>query len=369
MACATAMLHFGTTIGLFIMARVFQGVAAALLYSAGLALLYDSVGKDHLGLAMGYIDLSMTIGALLGPSLGGILYDVGQENAVFGLAYGVLLVDIILRFSVIERRSAGMGATPVATTGYGTTDARSTESVEASKPATNTESMSSAFRLLQSPRLLTALFGWFVHGTFLAAFDSVLPILVQNTFGWSSAGAGLIFLPFFVPCLGSPLYGSIVDSSRHGARIVATTGFIFCVPFFALLRFVAHNSVWTKVSLGILLFMIGLGLALCGTPLFVEVAKAVSDIEEKSPGAFGSRGAMAQAYALFNCAFAVGMLIGPMWAWAVKSTLGWAALTWMLALASGVTGIIMGLFLGGWIGLTLRRKEPMSEDEHQQVSS
>ncbi|MCJ1463000.1 hypothetical protein MMC07_001604 [Pseudocyphellaria aurata] len=368
MACATGMLHFGNTIGIFIAARVFQGVAAAILYSAGLALLYDSVGKENLGQAMGYITLSITAGAFLGPSLGGILYDVGQETAVFGLAYGVLLVDIILRFSVVEKDSA-KDARPAATSGYGTMSTRPADSAEASEPISRAVSKMSTFRLLQSPRLLTALFGWFVVGTLLSAFDGVLPIFVQNTFGWSSAGAGLIFLPLFIPNLGGPLYGRMVDSSRHGGRIVATTGFLLCIPFFVLLRLVAYQSARTQVLLGVLLFLIGLGLALCGPPLFVEVAKTVSSIEEESPGAFGDKGAMAQAYALYNCAFAVGQLVGPMWAWAVKSTLGWATLTWMFGLASGLTGIITGLFLGGWIGSALRSPKPPGENEHWPVPS
>lgn len=363
MACATGMLHVGNTIGIFMTARVCQGVAAAILYSAGLALLYDSVGKENLGQAMGYITLSITAGAFLGPSLGGILYDVGQETAVFGLAYGVLLVDVILRFSVIEKDS-GKDAMPAATPGYGTMGTRPTDSVEASEPITNAGSKMSTIRLLQSPRLLTALFGWFVVGTLLSAFDGVLPIFVQNTFGWSSAGAGFIFLPLFIPNLAGPLYGRMVDSSRHGGRVVATTGFLLCVPFFVLLRFVAQESAPTQVLLGGLLFMIGLGLALCGPPLFVEVAKTVSTMEDEFPGAFGNKGPMAQAYALYNCAFAIGQLVGPMWAWAAKSTLGWATLTWMFGLASGLTSIITGLFLGGWIGSALRSKEPPRENEH-----
>ena len=370
MACSTAMLHFATTIWILIIARVFQGLAGALLYSAGLALLYDSVGKERAGEYMGYIILAINAGQTLGPFLGGVLYSVGKEAASFGLAYGVIGVDLILRLLVIEKGSAEDHTTGL---GYGTTSDGATGSNDISTTATDAHSALSSptLRLLRSSRLWTALFGWFVAGVLLTSFESVVPIFVQSTFGWSTAGAGAIFIPLLLPNVGSPLFGRIVDSSKQGARLVAASGFTLCLPFFVLLRLVDDSSVASKVMLCAFLFMIGLGLAASGTPIMVEVGRTVTDIEEKHPGAFGSEGATARAYGLYNCAFAAGQMIGPLWAGGVKTTLGWATMAWIFGLVSGFTGVIMGLFLGGWVGTAVWRSkgDEAETDEQQQLLS
>ncbi|KAI9794932.1 MAG: hypothetical protein M1835_006306 [Candelina submexicana] len=362
MACSTLMLHFGAAIWILILARVFQGLAAAVLYSAGLALLYDSVGKDKVGEAMGYITLAITAGTFLGPSLGGVLYSVGKEAATFGLAYGIIGVDLVLRLLVIEKDAAKSSEESANGSEYGTMNAARAESnhVSESFPQAGNrqaEISSPTLRLLKSPRLWTALFGWFAVAVLLTAFDSVIPIFVQSTFDWPTAGAGIIFIPLFLPDLGAPLFGRIVDSSEQAGRLLAAAGFMLCLPFFVLLRLIQDSSIKAQILLCVFLFMIGLGLAVCGPPTMVEAGRTVTDIEEKNPGAFGSEGATARAYGLYNCAFAAGQLVGPLWAGGVKTRLGWATMAWMLGLASGLTALIMGLFLGGWVGSVRWRRK------------
>ncbi|KAI9704835.1 MAG: hypothetical protein M1836_006615 [Candelina mexicana] len=355
MASSTLMLHFGAAIWILILARVLQGLAAAVLYSAGLALLYDSVGNENVGEAMGYITLAITAGTFFGPSIGGVLYNVGKEAAPFGLAYGIIGVDLILRLLVIEKGAAKSNEECANGSAYGTMDAAPAESNHVSEsfpPAGNrqTEISSPTLRLLKSPRLWAALFGWFAVAVLLSAFESVIPIFVQSTFDWTTAGAGIVFIPLFLPNLGGPLFGRIVDSSEQAGRLLATAGFILCSPFSVLLRLIQDSSTKAKILLCVFLFMIGLSLAFCGPPTMVEVGRTVADIEEKNPGAFGSEGATARAYGLYNCAFAAGQLVGPLWAGGVKTRLGWATMAWMLGLASGLTALILGLFLGGWVG-------------------
>ncbi|KAI9720217.1 MAG: hypothetical protein M1812_003035, partial [Candelaria pacifica] len=382
MACSTIMLHLGATIWILILARFFQGLAAAVLYSAGLALLYDSVGKDRIGEAMGYITLAITAGTFMGPSLGGILYNFGKEAATFGLAYGIIGIDLVLRLLVVEKGSAKSNEGDANEPGYGTMSAAPAESNNGSDTSTEAEDRHSkvtspTLRLLKSPRLWTAFIGWFTVAVLLAAFDSVVPLFVQTTFNYSTAGAGLIFIPLFLPNFGSPFYGRIVDTSNQAGRLVAASGFTLCLPFFVLLRLINDSSTKSQILFCVFLFLIGLGLAVCGVPTMVEVGRAVTDIEEKNPGAFGSRGATARAYGLYNCAFAAGQLIGPLWAGGVKTTLGWATMTWTLGLVSAVAGIIMGLFLGGWVGtVDWRRRQgeaetgqQVQEQEHQRLLS
>ena len=45
----------------------------------------------------------------------------------------------------------------------------------------------------------------------MTSFDAVLPLYVKATFGWSSTGAGLIFLAVVLPSLLGPLIGWAAD--------------------------------------------------------------------------------------------------------------------------------------------------------------
>ena len=342
MAGSTAMMQFGSTISILIVARISQGLSAAVLYSAGMAFLCDAVEKDKFGRAMGFITLSITAGTFLGPSLGGILYHIGRERAVFSLAYAVIGVDVVLRYLVIEKKKAQIqplviGENPK----YGTIDSNSLEESTAAKHPT--------LLLLKSPRLLTAFFGWFGVGAILSAIDTVLPIFVRSTFAWSSAGAGVIFIALVTPNFGGPLYGRIVDSSRYAGRLMATTGFLLCFPSFVLLRLVAYDAVTAQVLLCVLLFTIGFGVAIIGPSLFVEVARSVTELEDRMPGVFGKHGAGAKAYGLYASSYAAGQLLGPLWAGGITSTLGWDIMTSIMGIFCGMTAILMGLCLGGSI--------------------
>ncbi|ESZ94289.1 MFS transporter [Sclerotinia borealis F-4128] len=355
LAGATIMLHVGNTIALLITARVLQGLAAAAVYSVGFALLFDTVGLGGIGKALGWLSPAMIAGSFLGPTIGGLLYDAGGDSAVFGFSYGIIAIDIILRLVVIEKDTAKQWKLKRSDSGYGTISPSPPGSAGGIEPSNNgrptSPAKSSMFRLLTIPRLLVATFGWLVIGGFLTAFDGVLPIFVQGVFGWSATGAGLIFLPLFLPSLiGSPLAGRAVDSMRNSTRILTATGFIICLPFFVLLRLVEDNSTQSLILLCVFLAMIGIGSGLCGPPLAKEISQVVESVELAHPGVFGPKGATAQAYGLYNSAFALGNLIGPILAGTLTTLYGWATMAWVFGLISGVTGIIMALFLEGWVG-------------------
>lgn len=57
-----------------VIARTLQGVSSSAIWVVGLALIVDTVGKDHSGEAMGYIGMVVTWGLLLGPMAGGVVF-------------------------------------------------------------------------------------------------------------------------------------------------------------------------------------------------------------------------------------------------------------------------------------------------------
>ncbi len=92
-----------------------------------------------------------------------------------------------------------------------------------------------------------------------------------------------------------------------------------------------------KVRLCALLAIMGVGFILLLVPAMAEMTYLVHSKEERRPGIFGKKGAYAQAYGLFNMAFAGGTLIGPLWGGFVERKAGWATVGWSLGLFVGVS--------------------------------
>lgn len=116
-----------------------------------------------------------------------------------------------------------------------------------------------------------------------------------------------------------------------------------------LLRLVTHASLGQEVLLCALLAFIGLAITFMVTPVVAEIVHSVDEKEKERPGIFG-KGATAQAYGLFNCAFATGSIVGPLFAGLIKHHAGWAAMGWGLGALSAATSVPVLFFMGGWIG-------------------
>ena len=340
---------------MLILGRIFQGTSAAMVYSAGLALLCDAVGRQSLGIAMGYITLAITAATFIGPTLGGILFDIGGERAVFGFSYATIALDIVLRLAVVEEKADP--SFPALDSGaerqYGSLSESASLICEARPSARDPNAQgdnggSPLLALLRNPRMLAALLGWLAVGAFMSSFDAVLPIFLRDQFGWSPMAVGLVFLPLFAPNLAGPLYGRLVDSLPRGPRLLGSLGFLINVAPLILLRFVQQDVPSAPWLLCGLLFCIGIGLAIIGPALMVEVFSCVSDMEGVASGKNGGgKGITAQAYGLYNSALAMGQLLGPLSAGPMLSFFGWRFLTTAFGIFSGLCGLLTWIFLGG----------------------
>jgi MFS family permease len=180
----------------------------------------------------------------------------------------------------------------------------------------------------------------------MTSFDAILPLFVHTTFSWNALGAGLIFLPIVIASFLGPLIGGLAD--KYGPRWLATSGFLLTTPFLILLRLVDHNSIGQKVLLCALLVLIGLGLNLALVPLMAEITYAVQAKAERAPpGRYGKNGAYAQAYGLFNMAWAAGSMIGPLLAGLVVEARGWGTATLILAVVCAITAVPTVVWTGG----------------------
>ena len=191
-----------------------QGISAAIVWTVGLALLADTVGHVKIGQAMGYVAMSMSVSVLVGPLLGGVVYDKAGYYAVFTMAFGLIGVDIVLRILLVEKKIARQWDVDRSETASPVPPGDEKLPVPAMEEPTVLEThgqptvipgeKSSGIKhpmllLLTSRRLLAACYTTLSYAILMTAWDAVLPLRVHDLFGWSSLGAGLIFLPLILP--------------------------------------------------------------------------------------------------------------------------------------------------------------------------
>jgi len=383
---ATLLLCLGTSIVLLIIGRLLQGISAAIVWTVGLALLVDTAGQEEIGQVMGYVSISMSVAVLVAPLLGGVVYARGGYYPVYYMAFALIILDIVLRVALVEKKVAkkwiAEDESKVEETSTPPPSVSDSEKEKEANPKTSespiplpiarlpstnppfspkSSSLPPILTLLSSRRLLSTLYCTLVQSSLLTAWDAIIPLRVSHLFGWHSLGAGLIFLPLVLPSFLAPFIGAYAD--RHGPRLPTFLGFLLATPFLVLLLLVSHPGIRQIVLMCALLGLLGFALTMVMTPLMAEITYEVAAQEKAQPGKFGPKGAYAQAYGLFNTAFAGGMLVGPLWGGFVTGTAGWGTMCWSLGVWSVVSAVPAVLFTGGWIGERKRKDENQGEGE------
>lgn len=139
---------------------------------AGLSLITDSVASKNLGQMIGHLGSAVAIGFLLGPFLGGLVYDTAGYHAVFIVAFSIVGVDLAMRFAVIEKKVAQRWI-------KGLVDERpsngeyQTFPSEYYPPEANDRGEFVLPLLVKEPRILISSWALLVQGVLYGAFDSV----------------------------------------------------------------------------------------------------------------------------------------------------------------------------------------------------
>ncbi|KAK5087927.1 hypothetical protein LTR05_002143 [Lithohypha guttulata] len=363
---ATVMLCLAVNLPLLIVGRLLQGASAGVVWVTGLALLADTVGKEHAGQAMGYVGLAYSAAALIAPLLGGVVYAQAGYYAVFAMCFGMIGLDIVLRLLLIEKKVAkrwlvvddvepgqhgGARLEPIEPQSPTAAKDMSVPDTEAQVPdqqgTTNTiaKKLPPMLILLKSKRMQATFWACAVTALTLTVFDVTLPLFVEQTFHWSSVGAGVIFLALLLPSFFQPLFGWMVD--KHGPKWMAGIGLLVCIVPYICLRFVDHNSMSQKVLLCALLFIIGIGVCLALAATMTEFTVICIEKEQRQPGSMGRGGAYAQSYSLFNVSWALGSLVGAYWAGGIKQAAGWGTMGWSLAILCAAVSVPTFIYVGG----------------------
>ncbi|KAJ3360227.1 hypothetical protein GGF32_008573 [Allomyces javanicus] len=288
----------------YLVVRFIQGVAGAGNWTVGLALVSDVFPANQLGATMGIVMSGMSAGNLLGPSLGGTLFDhLGQHTPYYLFAIVSVLV-LVLRLFVDERPA--MAAKRQQRRRDQAAAAADSDDVEKAKDSSAAGECESSVAddevipplmvLLREPAIWVNCLAVVVMSSILTGFEPVLPPYLTETFGTSVAENGYLFLAIGVPnIIVGPIVGYFCDRySKHLIMIVGLALAAICVPLITL-----PTTIGACVAV---LIAFGCVFAVPLTPPLPDMGSVVA---HKYPAASGI------VYGLFNTAFGLSMFIGP----------------------------------------------------------
>lgn len=360
------ILCFSVNIAMLLIGRILQGMSAAMVWSVALAFVIDSVDSRHVGQAMGWVGSASSLGTLIAPLLGGLIYAKAGYYPVFGMCFTLIALDVVLRLCVIEAKDAKSWLKveereeeqeSLINRADGINPPGRHEDQPDMVPSAETNATEQTIRqspmrlvhLLSKRRLLAALLGTVLESSIHTSFDSTLPLFVSSTFGWDATGAGLIFLPVILPTLLGPIVGALSD--RYGPKWLATFGFLTAAPLLVCLRFVTENTIRHQVLLCVLLAGIGLSTTFVFGPLMAEITWSIQE---------GNEGftvvPYALAYGLHTMSFSIGGILGPVLGGLIRDNFGWPA----MGLTLGVVNLVAAAIAAIWTGGPLRLHTPQA---------
>jgi MFS family permease len=283
---ATVLFAFARSFPLLVLARVFQGVAAAATWVAGMALLADLFPAGRRGKAMSAVFACANLGLFLGPAYAGWMVRIWNPHGAFLVVAGLALVDALARLVLLprdpRRRHADLGYLGLLRDG--------------------------------AVRVYAGVMG--LGAALAAALEATLPLYLSRRLAMDAVAIGLAFTATALASMfTSPLVGHWAD--RQGAAkpvrlgLVLGAGLLLVAPHLPSRAAVFGFMLATGSSCSLL--MSPCGPALCRL------------VERRGEPAYGS------VFSLLNITFSMGIMAGPMLGSVLADLLGLPLATAILA--------------------------------------
>jgi MFS transporter, DHA1 family, solute carrier family 18 (vesicular amine transporter), member 1/2 len=264
---ATLLFAYAQSLPMLFAARMLQGAADAVTWVVGLALIADLYGDDERGRAMGLAMGGSTLGIIVGPMLGGWLYELGGIRLPFLAVAGLAVVDLVV-FTLVTPRTTRAAAPPLST----------------------------RLALLRRRAIVVCALIVIAGAATGTMLEAVMPLLLQARAG---LGPGSIGALFGIAALASsamhPVFGLLSD--RWGGRSLMLAGLIGFALLLPALNFVAD---FRSAALIMVPAWIVFGLFI--TPSLTYFAALASEAGVQAHGV---------VYGLYNAAWAIGLMTGP----------------------------------------------------------
>jgi multidrug resistance protein len=288
-AAATVLFAFASSLPLLFFARLVQGAADAVTWVVGFALIADLFDAEERGRVMGLVMSGTTIGFMVGPSIGGWLYESGGPELPY-LVVAALAAACAIGFVWMAPPPRGEAAERV-----------------------------KLGRMLRVRGVATCAVAVVLGGGTLAMLEPTFSLFLAEQIGLTPARIGLVFgAAAVVSASLNPAFGRIAD--RTGGRrlmMLGLAGIALLLPILSragtFQGAIALNAVFT------------VAVAMMITPSLAYMAAETAKAGVKSFGV---------AYGIYNFAWALGMLVGPSIGGALYERAGFTLLTvaWAAAL-------------------------------------
>jgi MFS family permease len=296
LAAATLLFAFGDSLPWLFAARLAQGAADAITWVVGFALIADLYGAAERGRVTGIVMMGTSFALMIGPTLGGWLYEVGGMRLPF-IAVGVLAVLGAGAFAWLDipARQVDRDPVPIAL-------------------------------VLRVPAVAACAGAVVALSSTLSMLEPVLAMHLQ-TLGVNPGRIGLVYgVAAVSTTLLHPIYGRASD--RYGARRLTALGLglAACVlPFL--------SRAWSFPSAIGLFVLQASAAAMAVTPSLAYMGEATSSAGMQSFGV---------AYGLYNLAWGVGLLAGPALGGFLFERMGFVRL--------GLAWAMVLIVVTGWLG-------------------
>lgn len=289
-------------------ARLLQGVAAGLVWTAGLAAISDITPPDRLGLRIGLAETAGGGAGLAGPILGGALVGAVGTEATFLIAAALPALALAPVLAMPETRRATTGPPRLAR---------------------------AIRRLARIGRARVAVAALAVVAAVLALVEPLLPLDLDARLGLSPFWIGLVFASGMAAYFAlTPLAGRWSDRRGRTAPLLAGGVLI-----------AAGLPVMTVGPAGLVaagFAVVGAGMACMGAPSGPLMVEAVDEA--------GMAGNYGLSSAALTVVFSLGYVLGPL--------LGAAASTAVPFTVTALAGSALVLSVTAWMGRAVRRLPP-----------
>jgi multidrug resistance protein len=291
LAASTLLFAYALRLPSLFAARLVQGAADATTWVVGFALVADLYPPEERGRVAGLILGGTSVAYLVGPSIGGWLYEIGGIRMPFLVVTGMAALTLIgfLWLRLPDHRAT---REPIP---FGA--------------------------LLRHPQVLTCGVVVLLMAGTMTMFEPVFVLFLQDTLHISPARVGTVFA---AAALANTIFHPVVGrmSDRWGARRLVGIGMI---AWSLALPLLAYAS---SFRLAVVLCVLQAAtFALVGAPSLTFMADATS---EAGLGSFGT------AYGMYNAIWAVGLLAGPPLGGYLYERIGFSSLTlrWAVVVAA-----------------------------------
>ena len=281
LAASTLAFAYAQSLAMLFLARLLQGAADGMTWIVGFAMIADLYGKEERGRAMGLAMAGSTLGIIVGPIIGGWLYQIGGIRLPF-LTVAALAVADMIAFAAIAPSTNGSGtSTPI-------------------------------LKVLTHRAIAITALVVVAGAATIAMLEPVLPLVFRIRFGLGPAAIGTLF---GIAALSSsamhPILGRLSD--RWGGRRLMMIGLIGSAFTLPLLNLATDfkTAAMTMVPMWIVFSMVV-------TPSLTYVAAAASAAGFESFGV---------VYGVYNVAWAAGLMVGPALGGFVLERIGFGPLT------------------------------------------